>query len=121
MLAVQGLAPPGHNASASAVVRNAWPAGQPAPLGSDLSSLTVHPRSGNLLLLSDESAVIAEYTRAGELVGVLPLWRGLHGLQRAAPQPEGIALGPGDVIYAVSEPNLLYRLERAPAGAAGGR
>ena len=116
-----GGAAAGPAALAAPTLRDWWPQGWGGPLGSDLSSIAVHPASGNLLLLSDESAVIAEYTRAGELVGVLPLWRGLHGLQRAAPQPEGIALGPGDVIYAVSEPNLLYRLERAPAGAAGGR
>ncbi len=118
MLAVQGLAPPGHNASASAVVRNAWPAGQPAPLGSDLSSLTVHPRSGNLLLLSDESATITEYSRTGQLLGVLPLWPGLHGLRHRVPQAEGITVGDDDAIYVVSEPNLLYRFERRPQHAA---
>ena len=113
VLAVQGLAPPGHAAAAPPVVRDVWPAGRLAPLGSDLSSLTVHPRSGNLLLLSDESATLSEYSRTGQLLGVLPLWPGQHGLRRKVPQAEGISVGPDDAIYVVSEPNLLYRFDRA--------
>ncbi len=115
--ALAGATPP----HAAPTLRDWWPQGWGGPLGSDLSAITVHPTSGNLLLLSEESSVMTEYSRAGELLGVLPLWRGLHGLQRAAPQPEGMAFGPGDVIYAVSEPNLLYRFERAPRGTAGAR
>lgn len=81
---------------------------------SDLSSLTLHEPSGHLLLLSDESALVVEYAADGRPIGMLPLWRGFHGLQRKVPQPEGLAVGPDGAIYVLSEPNLFYRFERAP-------
>lgn len=81
---------------------------------SDLSSLTVHEDSGQLLLLSDEAAMVAEYTPEGRLVGLMPLWPGRHGLQRKVPQAEGIALGEGGELFVVSEPNLFYRFEKPP-------
>mgnify|MGYP000921510186 CR=1 FL=1 len=78
----------------------------------DLSSLTLHEPTGNLLLLSDESAVVVEYTPDGEAVSLLPLWPGFHGLTRRVPQAEGMAVGPDGTLYIVSEPNLFYRFER---------
>ncbi|MDZ4298927.1 MAG: SdiA-regulated domain-containing protein [Moraxellaceae bacterium] len=84
---------------------------------SDLSSISISSLTSSLLLLSDESAVIAEYSMTGELLGMLPLWRGQHGLQHKVPQPEGVALSPEGDIFIVSEPNLFYRFERK--GAAG--
>lgn len=78
----------------------------------DLSSLTMHEPTGNLLLLSDESALIVEYDPAGNPVSMLPMWRGFHGLSRRVPQAEGLALGPDGTIYVMSEPNLFYRFER---------
>ncbi len=80
---------------------------------SDLSSLTLHEPTGHLLLLSDESALLVEYAADGRPIGLMPLWRGFHGLQRKVPQPEGVAVGPDDAIYVLSEPNLFYRFERA--------
>lgn len=79
---------------------------------SDLSSLAIHDDSGQLLLLSDEAAMVAEYTPGGRLVGLMPLWPGRHGLQRKVPQAEGIALGEGGELFVVSEPNLFYRFEK---------
>ena len=79
---------------------------------SDLSSLTLHEPTGHLLLLSDESALAVEYAPDGRPVSMLPLWRGLHGLQRKIPQPEGLAVGPDGAIYVLSEPNLFYRFEQ---------
>ena len=79
----------------------------------DLSSLTLHEPTGNLLLLSDESALIVEYDPAGNPVSMLPMWRGFHGLSRRVPQAEGLALGPDGTIYVMSEPNLFYRFERS--------
>jgi len=82
------------------------------PLGRDLASLTVVPDSGYLLLLSEASALVTEYSRDGAVVGLLPLWGGTSGLRRTVPQPEGITLGPDGSIYILSEPNLLYRFVR---------
>ncbi len=79
----------------------------------DLSSLTVHDPTGNLLLLSHETSALAEYSPAGEAVSLMPLWRGWHGLDRAVPQAEGVAIGPDGAIYLVSEPNLFYRFDRS--------
>ncbi|MFV0372081.1 MAG: SdiA-regulated domain-containing protein [Azonexus sp.] len=81
----------------------------------DLSSIEVHEVSGNLLLLSDESALVAEYDIEGRLLSMLPLWPGLHGLQGRIPRAEGIAIGPDGSLYVVSEPNLFYRFEREAA------
>ncbi|MDO9437805.1 SdiA-regulated domain-containing protein [Hydrogenophaga sp.] len=85
---------------------------------SDLSSLTLHEPSGQLLLLSDESALIVAYAPDGRPISMLPLWRGFHGLRHKVPQPEGLAVGPDGAIYVLSEPNLFYRFERAAAPAA---
>ncbi len=80
---------------------------------SDLSSLTLHEPTGNLFLLSEESALVVEYAPDGRPIGMMPLWRGFHGLARKVPQPEGLAIGPDGAIYVLSEPNLFYRFERA--------
>lgn len=82
---------------------------------SDLSSLTFHEETGNVLLLSDESAIIVEYSPEGAPISMMPLWKGWHGLSRRVPQAEGIAVGPDGAIYVLSEPNLFYRFERIPA------
>ena len=81
---------------------------------SDLSAVTLHEPTGHLLLLSDESALVVEYAADGQPISMMPLWRGLHGLRRKVPQPEGLAVGPDGAIYVLSEPNLFYRFERPP-------
>ena len=78
----------------------------------DLSSITLHEETGNLFLLSDESALVAEYNEQGRLLSMLPMWPGLHGLRGRVPRAEGIAIGPDGSLYIVSEPNLFYRFER---------
>ncbi|MDR1647398.1 MAG: SdiA-regulated domain-containing protein [Zoogloeaceae bacterium] len=78
----------------------------------DLSSLSLHDRTGHLLVLSDESKMLAEYSKAGDLVSMAPLWRGWHGLARAIPQAEGVTVDPQGTLYIVSEPNLFYRFEK---------
>lgn len=87
----------------------------------DISSLSLHEPSGHLLVLSDESKLLVEYGADGKLVSMMPLWRGWHGLNRSVPQAEGIALDPHGVIYVMSEPNLLYRFERADNAVSGVR
>jgi len=80
----------------------------------DFSSITYHDSSGHLVLLSDESRMIAEYDFEGNAIGTLALWRGFHGLKKNVPQAEGIAIGPDKRIYIVSEPNLFYVFEPTP-------
>ncbi|AEB82630.1 SdiA-regulated domain protein [Alicycliphilus denitrificans K601] len=86
----------------------------------DLASVTTHAPTGNLLLLSEESAMVVEYDPRGMPVSLLPLWRGLHGLARKIPQPEGLALAPDGSLFIVSEPNLFYRFEKPRAAARPG-
>ena len=78
----------------------------------DLASVEVEPRTGNLLLLGEESSVLYEYSRQGELLGMLPLWADAGGLHDTIPQPEGVAMDDAGVLYVVSEPNLFYRYEK---------
>lgn len=74
----------------------------------DLSSVTYHDPNGHLVLLSDESRMAAEYDAEGRPLSALALWQGFHGLQESIPQAEGIAIGPDNRVYIVSEPNLFY-------------
>lgn len=83
----------------------------------DLSSLSAHDATGNLLLLSDMTGSLAEYAPDGSPVSVMPLWAGWHGLKEDIPQAEGLAVDAGGDIYIVSEPNLFYRFSRDPAPA----
>lgn len=76
---------------------------------SDLSSLTTDVVSGHLLLLSDESRMVVEYSPDGQALSMLGLRRGFHGLSRTVPQAEGLAIDSQRRIYVVSEPNLFYR------------
>jgi uncharacterized protein YjiK len=77
----------------------------------DLSAVSQHNATGHLLLLSDESKLIAEYDQQGRLAGIMPLWFNWHGLKRSIRRPEGLALTPNGTIFIVSEPNLFYRFE----------
>lgn len=95
-------------------------------LAADLSSVTLHEATGNLLLLSHVNAALYEYAPSGKIISQLPLWSGYAGLQESIPQAEGVAVGADGAIYIVSEPNYFYRLERqqpaswAELGAASG-
>lgn len=96
------------------------PAAGHAFLAADLSSVTLHEATGNLLLLSHLNAALFEYSPQGEIVSFLPLWSGWAALQDDIPQAEGVAVGSAGEVFLVSEPNLFYRLDRqAPAAWAG--
>ena len=84
----------------------------------DLSSVTVHDATGNIVLLSHMTSVLAEYSPDGAPISLMPLWRGWHGLQDGVPQAEGVAIGPDGAVYVVSEPNLFYRFDRTASEAA---
>ncbi|MEJ6655561.1 MAG: SdiA-regulated domain-containing protein [Pseudomonas sp.] len=75
----------------------------------DLSSLSADNQSGQLLLLSDESHMVVEYSADGKPLSLLGLWRGMSGLSRTVPQAEGLTIDNRRRIYVVSEPNLFYR------------
>lgn len=78
----------------------------------DLASMTHMEENDHLLMLSQESGVVVEYTVDGEPLSLLPLWRGRQGLKEAIPQPEGLTVDPQGNLYIVSEPNLFYRFEK---------
>lgn len=78
----------------------------------DLSSASLHEGSGNLILLSQMSSMLVEYEHDGTVLSALPLWKGMHGLERSIGQAEGVAIGPQGDIFIVSEPNLFYRFSR---------
>ncbi|MEH6563958.1 MAG: SdiA-regulated domain-containing protein [Halopseudomonas sp.] len=75
----------------------------------DLSSLSTHDETGHLLLLSDQSHMVVEYSETGRPLSLLGLWRGMSGLQKTVPQAEGLSLDSAGRLYLVSEPNLFYR------------
>lgn len=74
----------------------------------DLSSLTVDWRTGNRLLLSDESRLLVELDRQGHPLSFMSLGRGSAGLEHSVEQPEGVAMDEEGTIYMVGEPNLFY-------------
>lgn len=92
-------------------IREWFPRGSASFLLRDLSSLTYHEDSGNMLLLSDESRLVVELDGERQPSGMLVLRKGWHGLKRDVPQAEGIAVGPRGEIYLISEPNLFYRFD----------
>ena len=81
----------------------------------DISELYMHP-NGNLLILSDESAILLETDLSGEVQSYLQLDGGFNGNPERIPQAEGICIDADGSLYIVSEPNLLYiyRLPDAP-------
>jgi uncharacterized protein YjiK len=74
----------------------------------DFSSVTFHDQTEHPVLLSDESRMAVEYSAQGKPLSALALWKGFHGLKNNVPQAEGIAIGPDNRVYIVSEPNLFY-------------
>ena len=80
----------------------------------DLSSLSADSRTGHLLLLSDESHMVVEYSADGKPLSLLGLWRGMSGLSQTVPQAEGLTIDNQRRIYVVSEPNLFYRFSPQP-------
>lgn len=75
----------------------------------DISGMVFDARTGNLLVLSDESKLVIEVDPRGHPVGAMSLKAGEHGLKKDIPQAEGIALDDDGNLYIVSEPNLFYR------------
>jgi uncharacterized protein YjiK len=79
----------------------------------DLSGLHFDINTDHLLLLSDESKLLAEMDLQGNKISYMDLEKGFNNLDRSIPQPEGITLDDKGHLYIVSEPNLLYRFKKA--------
>lgn len=80
----------------------------------DLSSLTVDPRSGRTLLLSDESRLLLELDEQGKPLSFLSLSGGRNGLGDGIQQAEGVTMDAQGNIYLVGEPNRFYVFSRQP-------
>jgi len=105
------LASDGHGVSGSL---------QPFPfkqLVIDYSAVTVDPRTGHLLALSDQSHTLVELTAEGQPVSFISLRRGLHGLDATLEQPEGVALDEAGNLYVIGEPNIFHVFHKVSAAA----
>ncbi|MCQ4326185.1 DNA-binding protein [Stutzerimonas stutzeri] len=78
----------------------------------DLSSVTIDPRSGHTLLLSDESRLLVELDLQGQPRSFISLFGGLNGLAHGIAQAEGVAMDGEGNIYVVGEPNRFYVFSR---------
>ena len=74
----------------------------------DLAGVHYHQETGNILVLSDESKCVVEFTPAGKEVSRLKLKPGMSGLKEKVAQPEGITMDDQGNLYICSEPNVIY-------------
>lgn len=81
----------------------------------DLSSVTIDPRSGHVLMLSDESRLLVELDLQGRPRSFISLFGGLNGLVEGIEQAEGVAMDAAGNIYVVGEPNRFYVFQRKVA------
>ncbi len=81
----------------------------------DLSALTLDPRSGNIVVLSQESHLLLELDEQHQASEFIALLRGLNGLDQTIPQAEGVALDDVGNLYMVSEHNLFYVFHKESA------
>lgn len=103
---------PGEDGAAGALA----PFSGPGLMVRDMSSVTVDPRSGNLVVLSDESRLLLELDRNGQPRSFMRLLGGLGGLSQSIDQAEGVALDDAGRLYVIAEPNLFFVFERQPEG-----
>lgn len=95
---------------------------QPLPgdlLMSNVSALSIDPRTGHTLVLSAESHLLLELDEKGEPVSFISLLGGLNGLHERIPRAEGVAIDEQGTLYMVSEPDLFYVFKRGPEQARG--
>ena len=85
------------------------------PYMTDLSALTLDPRSGNIVVLSQESHLLLELDEQYQASEFIALLRGLNGLDQTIPQAEGVALDDVGNLYMVSEHNLFYVFHKESA------
>lgn len=82
----------------------------------DLSEGYYDPRTGHLLLLSEESSNVTELDQQGNFVSILSLRAMAGDLKHTPPQAEGMTMDNAGELYIVSEPNLFYRFTQSKAG-----
>ncbi|MGE6995923.1 SdiA-regulated domain-containing protein [Pseudomonas sp. NPDC047961] len=99
---------PGEDGAAG--ILEAWPE-QPL-LVRDISSVTIDPRTGHTLMLSDESRLLVEFDLRGRPRSFISLLGGLNGLVEGIDQAEGVAMDGQGNIYVVAEPNRFYVFSR---------
>jgi uncharacterized protein YjiK len=85
--------------------------------GLDLSEGYYDPRTGHLLLLSEQSNNVTELDQDGNFVSFRSLL-GLNDLKKTIPQAEGMTMDTSGELYIVSEPNLFYRFSKSKAAVA---
>ena len=78
----------------------------------DISSVTIDPRTGHTLMLSDESRLLVELDLLGRPLSFISLLGGLNGLVEGIDQAEGVAMDAFGDIYVVGEPNRFYVFSR---------
>lgn len=78
----------------------------------DISSVTIDPRTGHILMLSDESRLLVELDLLGRPCSFISLFGGLNGLVDGIDQAEGVAMDAQSNIYVVGEPNRFYVFSR---------
>lgn len=81
----------------------------------DFSGLHHDSESDHLLVLSEESRLVAEMDMHGNRISFMSIERGFSRLTESIPQAEGIATDSDGFLYIVSEPNLVYRFRRTSA------
>ncbi|HAB63423.1 MAG TPA: DNA-binding protein, partial [Pseudomonas sp.] len=99
---------PGEDGAAG--ILEAWPE-QPL-LVRDISSVTIDPRTGHTLILSDESRLLVELDLRGRPRSFISLLGGFNGLVEGIEQAEGVAMDERGNIYIVAEPNRFYVFSR---------
>lgn len=80
--------------------------------GRDISDVYHDPKTGHLLILSDQSKLLIEVDDAGNYVSFRSLLGGITDLKASAPQAEGVTMDHSGNLYVVSEPNLFYAFKK---------
>lgn len=78
----------------------------------DLSGLHYDANTKHLLILSDESKLLAEVDLEGNKVSYMELVKGFNSLSKTIPQAEGVTMDDQGHLYIVSEPNMIYRYSK---------
>ncbi|ROS01111.1 uncharacterized protein YjiK [Sinobacterium caligoides] len=75
----------------------------------DFSGMHYNPVSKTLMVLSDDSKLLAEIDKTGHLLSYKQLDPNLDLTDDVMLQPEGVASDDKGYLYVVSEPNMVYR------------